>query len=253
MAAISAEQISVAYEVGRDWLGGKIGRTDAVRELVDRTGINAVSAGDLLQVLKAMLSGDRFTRSISAMGADVYLGKIAKSDGKSAVILALSALNKHIEYYESIQTATMHKLRAVRDAWKDRVSALQAVDEWLPNALEQQVSDMLSKPAAERKKLLPPPGTKPKSSLGQIKVYQRSAAVIAEVLIRAGGVCESCLNPAPFLRSSNARRILKFITRFNLQWAEKIRSRTPLQFVRIAIAVTTSAEYARYGDVFCCH
>lgn len=39
--------------------------------------------------------------------------------------------------------------------------------------------------------------------------YQRNPDVIAEVLIRADGICEQCHSPAPFLRASDGTPYLE--------------------------------------------
>lgn len=210
MAIITNEQVSTAFSAGMDWLADKLTRQEAIELLAGQHAINPVSAGDLLQVLKAMLDGQRFTRSISAPAADIYLAGILEAAGPTALAKAVSALDQHLAYYESIRPVTLHKLRAVRDKW---LAALPdapplGLDD-LSAAFEQEVAALIVAPAAKRRALLPQPGTKPKVSVAQVKVYQRSAAVVAEVLLRAAGNCESCRNPAPFRRASDGSPYLE--------------------------------------------
>ena len=207
MAQITGEQISATYDVGRDWLRGSISRSDAVRNLSSKYGLNAVSAGDLLQVLKAMFAGERFTRSISAPAADIYLGKMATEFDAQTMGNAIEAIDKHIEYYEGIRPVTLHKLRKTREKWATAIAEFSGRN---PSSnFDAEVAKMLAAPASERLKNLPLPGTKPKASFATVKVFQRNAAVAAEVLLRAQGKCETCKQPAPFLRAWDGRPFLE--------------------------------------------
>jgi 5-methylcytosine-specific restriction protein A len=200
VAEISEEQVSAAYTVGREWLTASITRTEAVNLLATEHGLNRVSAGDLLQVLKAMVAGERFTRSISAPAAAIFLKRLNRDHGSDLTLNAVAALDQHIAYYEEIRPVTLHKLRAVTDEWRTAAN---------PAQFEFEVSKMLEAPAAERKGKLPPAGTKPKVSYAQVKVFQRSPAVVAEVLLRAQGNCETCKQPAPFARASDGQPYLE--------------------------------------------
>ncbi len=209
MAIITNEQVSAAFTTGMDWLAGKLGRQKAIELLAGQHAINPVSAGDLLQVLKAMLDGQRFTRSISAPAADIYLAGIHAAAGPAGLARAVSALDQHLTYYEGIRPVTLHKLRAVRDKWLAALPDAPLGLDDLSAAFEQEVAALMAAPAARRRALLPQPGTLPKVSVAQVKVYQRSAAVVAEVLLRAAGHCESCRNPAPFRRASDGTPYLE--------------------------------------------
>lgn len=207
MAAITAQQVAAAYEVGRDWLNGAISRSNAIKTLSDQYGLNPVSAGDMLQVLKAMLAGERFTRSISAPAADIYLNRLSVEGDPLVMKSAIVALDKHIEYYEGIRPVTLQKLRNTCDTW--RTWPVDRTIEEIDAELQKQVATMLAAPAAKRQKGLPPPGTKPNVSYAKVKVFHRSAAVVAEVILRANGKCETCKQPAPFLRARDGRPYLE--------------------------------------------
>lgn len=207
MVKITDAQVLAAYEEGQRWLSGRITRSNAAQILSTQHRLNLVSANDLLQVLKAMLSGERFTRSISAPAADIYLGRIATESDSKTREAAVKALDKHIEYYEGIRPVTLHKLRKTRDKWMAYL-AEDNVENPASN-FDTEVARMLAMPDWQREKYLPPPGTKPKVSFAKVKVFKRSSAVVAEVLLRANGKCETCRQPAPFVRATDGRPYLE--------------------------------------------
>lgn len=57
---------------------------------------------------------------------------------------------------------------------------------------------------------------KPKARVTTVVVFERSADVVAEVLLRAGGVCEICKSPAPFRRASDGTPYLEVHHRIRL-------------------------------------
>lgn len=69
--------------------------------------------------------------------------------------------------------------------------------------LEKSVADALSSSQAQRLARLAHAPKKPTVIKVVTKAFARNADVIAEVLIRAGGACEACGKPAPFLRRSD--------------------------------------------------
>jgi 5-methylcytosine-specific restriction enzyme A len=207
MAVISAEQISAAYDIGNSWLNGSIGRSHAVKSLSEKHGLNSVSAGDLLQVLKSMIDGGRFTRSISAPAADIFLSNMHTKGSPFAAQQGITAIEKHIEYYESIRPVTLHKMRKVVGKWKALLNSDSFTD--AQNQFEREVSTMLELSVSERIAKLPLPGSKPKFGYSQVKTFYRSAAVVAEVRLRAGGKCESCHQTAPFLRAQDGQPYLE--------------------------------------------
>lgn len=78
----------------------------------------------------------------------------------------------------------------------------------LHEELEAQVKKSTSNPSARKKRLATAP-TKPEQIQVTTIVYRRNADVIAEVLERANGICESCNMHAPFTRTSNGTPYLE--------------------------------------------
>lgn len=168
--------------------------------------MNSVSAGDLLQVLRVMTVGARFTRSISASAADHFISGFHRDDGVMTAQNAVVSVEQHIDYYEGLRSVTLSKLRSVVGVWKARLVESAIAD---AESFDLEVTEMLKASPAKRRKNLPPDDNKPKVSYASTKVYHRSAAVVAEVLLRADGHCETCKQPAPFLRASDGRPYLE--------------------------------------------
>lgn len=71
------------------------------------------------------------------------------------------------------------------------------------NELEDSVTKALLDTSSVRQKRLQKANNKPKSKLTSTLTFLRNPDVIAEVLHRANGQCESCENKAPFLKKKD--------------------------------------------------
>ncbi|MFZ7237143.1 HNH endonuclease [Avibacterium gallinarum] len=68
---------------------------------------------------------------------------------------------------------------------------------------EEEVFNAFNSPQAIRRKYLEVSNKKPEKEYYSVAKYKRNPYVVAEVLHRANGVCESCNRKAPFNRKSN--------------------------------------------------
>ncbi|RYG87711.1 MAG: hypothetical protein EON59_06635 [Alphaproteobacteria bacterium] len=75
--------------------------------------------------------------------------------------------------------------------------------------LEKSIKKAQRRSRSERLKRLAEAPKRPISYAVSTTAYLRNPDVIAEVLDRAKGICESCVKPAPFLRSSNGAPYLE--------------------------------------------
>jgi predicted HNH restriction endonuclease len=81
--------------------------------------------------------------------------------------------------------------------------------EKLDQELDQKVKEAQGLSLEERRKRLAESPKQPKKILVNTTMFLRSPYVIAEVLARATGVCESCHASAPFLRGSDGTPYLE--------------------------------------------
>lgn len=69
--------------------------------------------------------------------------------------------------------------------------------------LDEKVKNALNEKPEIRAQKLAHNKTKPNKRTVEILQFERNPYVIAEVLIRANGICEECKNKAPFIRKSD--------------------------------------------------
>ena len=121
---------------------------------------------------------------------------------KSGLDCIYNGVFKFVEYFEEVEGAKWFVLqkRNVGDLiyYKDHL-------EEFDYAVKK--SSMLL--TVERKKKIESLPEKPVRKLAIIEVYDRNPHVVAAVLERAKGICESCNLPAPFLRSKDLTPFLE--------------------------------------------
>ncbi len=204
---IGQAEFAASYSLAREWLAEKLSWSEAASRLETDFGVNSASAGNLLQAVRALHNGEKFTRSISAAAADYFVRRIASNDGASAARLAIRSIERHVAYYEGIQPSKMPKMRATLASLS---ASFADVGLSVGQAeFEAEVARFAAMPAEARAKALPAKGHKPDVTFAQVKIYNRSAAVVAQVLLRAGGICETCSAPAPFKRALNGEPFLE--------------------------------------------
>lgn len=204
MATITRKEFVAAYEVARSREQGGLTDARAKQILANEHGMNLSSANDYLDAYRHMRSGEVFKRTINAAAAKYYLEQIRADFGDVGAALALESLERHIHYYEPVRGARCVSLRDVAGAFRAQVPRSEP-DELvrLQRELEVAVAASMRLPRKARRAKLPELGHKPPTTTVTTIVYVRNPAVIAEVLLRAGGFCEACGNPAPFVRKKD--------------------------------------------------
>lgn len=208
MAEISFIDFSAAYDAGKDWIGGKVTERQAVDRLVEQCGMNRASASDYVRNLRQMLRGEAFHRTLNIPATDFYLRRINTDFGEEAYRNALQSIEAHLDYYECLSTG--HKQPGLRKLLAEHKASLAAeqVDS-INAALEAAVRSSISSPASARRRRLDRAPKKPTKFAATTVLYRRNPDVIAEVLLRANGSCESCLKKAPFKKRSDGSPYLE--------------------------------------------
>ncbi len=98
MAKITKEAVHKAYEQAKLFYDKKIGITKAISELP----IAPNSVRDYIYNYRQMRNGVTYKRAINQYATRYYLNGIYNDNGKQALEIALSALNQHINYYNSL-------------------------------------------------------------------------------------------------------------------------------------------------------
>lgn len=113
MPRITDEMIHAAYDIAKKVFDGVIAQKIGLDHLASQYQMNRNSAADYMHNYKCMLEGRRFPRTSNAYGTEYFLKKIYASGGRAALLNSLSALQQHIDYYESIGNTTLHKQREI--------------------------------------------------------------------------------------------------------------------------------------------
>ena len=109
---------------------------------------------------------------------------------------------KFKEYVRSRGKDEPHKI--LRKYWLKRLDIEECIDDF-----NNQVEKAKKTNCEERRKYLEKANVKPEKNVVSLQVFKRNPYVVAEVLERAGGVCEKCKQEAPFYRASDGSPYLE--------------------------------------------
>lgn len=108
---ITEEMSKEAYLVARKVYQGEMTRDQGIADLTERLGMNKGSASDFVYNLKPMVEGRVYHRTLNYFTTEHYLESIRADFGESTYHKALSALEKHLDYYDSLGQGHQVKLR----------------------------------------------------------------------------------------------------------------------------------------------
>ena len=123
-------------------------------------------------------------------------------NGIAQLKTSVEALWTHIDYYENMRGVNLSKLRKVAIKYEEILNKIETFE-----SIEQEfwtsVTDSLKLSRDSRRKRLESANPKPELVETVIQRYKRNPDVVAEVLSRANGKCESCDCDAPFIRKKD--------------------------------------------------
>lgn len=109
------EQSSItAYKHARRFAKGELSFTEAVDQLVEIEKINRNSAVGLINNLRCMVEGKRYTWTSNLFTTNHYLSNIYNDFGVKGLKNALMSLDEHIEYYEEKRGRSLPGIRELR-------------------------------------------------------------------------------------------------------------------------------------------
>ncbi|MFC1545195.1 HNH endonuclease [Gemmatimonadota bacterium] len=209
MPDISEGAVRDAYSLALSVYDGELSFSTACQTLTEKHGMNKNSAADYVGNVRKLLGGLLYKRTINLSATEYYLDRIFQDFGLFALATALDAVDQHIEYYESVSNARQLRLRGVRDHWREKLGSeipeIEKTEGYFSRALRHSAS--LS--AEKRYKRIRQSRKIPIKVKVTTSVFARSPDVVAEVLHRANGYCESCGQPAPFSRASDGSPYLE--------------------------------------------
>lgn len=199
---ITKDQYSAAFSVAIDFYHGRLTLKTGSDHLNKVHKLNLASARDYMYDFRCMMNGEVFHRAMSADAIDYFLSEIQSQFGLDALKNAVKATELHITYYEALDRGKLYKLRGVVEKYKKKFDAVTNYSD-LERRFQKQVSDSLNITSEARLQRLHSASTKPKQIQVTTTVYIRNPDVVAQVLLKANGICEACLQPAPFIKKSD--------------------------------------------------
>ncbi len=225
MAKITKSQIETCYEQGKNILNGKVSKQDCIALISSETEMKDVSAVMYVDAFMRMIKGEYYSRTINAYATEYYLRNIQNDFGIDIFLNAISAVNKHLDYYQGIGKSGQPGIRAIVDRLSNQIGASSNYEQ-LNNNFYNQVVKSKQDTVSERQIRLKAAKTKPEYLDTSIKIFKRNPDVVAEVLFRAQGICEKCNKPAPFVRARDNTPYLEVhhITRLSQNGDDRVEN-----------------------------
>jgi len=116
---ITHEMTQEAYKVSKEVYFGKISRSKGKMRISENTGMAEGSAQDYITDFLAMMAGERYTRTLNLYATEYFLNSIKTDFGEKAFINAITACQKHVDYYNRLgygkQVKTQELINRLRD------------------------------------------------------------------------------------------------------------------------------------------
>lgn len=205
---ITPVQLAAAFDIAKNVFDRKILKSRAVRVLHEFHGMNEVSAGDLIEIFRSMMTGKIFQRTLSIAGTSYFLARI-EQELPSYLANAVASNVKHLDYYERLSSGNRQpSKRKLIDEWVIRLSNPRDLLEF-EASFTQSVHTALSDSTEIRQNRLKKAAKLPRKIQLLTGVYVRNPDVVAEVLHQAKGQCGRCRRPAPFSRKADGSPYLE--------------------------------------------
>ncbi|MCO4879035.1 HNH endonuclease [Paraburkholderia caribensis] len=196
---INQELFEAGYEIAKNVLNGEVSKSDAKAELMRRFDLPDRTADGYWRCYFCMKLGEKVRNTIKVDAWRFNLEKV-EAEGALPFAFALQVVREHIVYQQTKPKPSMVPgLVALHGEFVKRLASADQLEQ-VYSSLERRI-ELASQDTREarQKRLLKAPTT-PQEQYVLTRTFIRNADVITEVLARAGGYCETCEQPAPFLR-----------------------------------------------------
>ena len=112
MAKITSDMIEEAYKNAKLVYENIISHSKAINNLSE-IDMNPNSSSNLVNNLKCMLEGKKYTRTNSALITNIYLKNILRDFGRDKLQNALYSLKRYIKHYQNLQNTNMKILNEI--------------------------------------------------------------------------------------------------------------------------------------------
>lgn len=203
---LTTAHIQGAYRVAGQVVDQSLALKQGVAQLVTE-GVGATYAQDLINVYRAMRLGRCYHRTINVEATNYFLRQLFEDGGATFLSPAIDATHQHIDYYEKLQKLTLHRKRKVVADLEHLLGG--SVMSHLAEFETQVQAALVDSSEARKARLAARVHVKPERVVLTSTMFVRNPDVVAETLHRAAGVCEVCVQPAPFNRKSNGTPYLE--------------------------------------------
>jgi len=124
---IPSTLFSEIYKVAKDVYNQKRTVNDGAKFLALDNRMKESSARDYIYDFRYLMQGKRFTRTLNAPSMEYLIDGIYTDFGREQLVIALSSLKKHIEYYESKQKGKLWQLRNLYDRYLIKAKAAELI------------------------------------------------------------------------------------------------------------------------------
>jgi 5-methylcytosine-specific restriction protein A len=143
---ITIDVIRDIYSAAKDTNRGITTQADAINKIVDAYKVKRSSVTSYLRNFFHMMNGEEYSRTMNHLATEFYLKNIYSDFGYDKLQNALTALRKHISYYESIRTVTRGGLRSLLEEYgKISDSETQYYPEEITHKIENYSEGSLQK------------------------------------------------------------------------------------------------------------
>ena len=195
---ISETQYEAACDIASKVYAKELTTANGKAILSEQFGLNETSANDFIYDYKRLMEGKVFQRAMSAPAMRHFIEQIFAKHGILGLDNALASLRLHIDYYEGHYDTNMHSMRAVAEEFEYIKTSSDLAK--IKISFDLAVAQSLRDTKADRLHRLSHAEKTPREISVQTKVFVRNPDVVAEVLLRAAGICERCKHAAPFCR-----------------------------------------------------
>lgn len=110
---ITMEMSKGAYEIAKKVYSGQITRNEGKIKINRVTGMNEGSAQAFITIFLAMMNGEEYKRAFNNETNKFLLGSISQDFGEDYYKNALVAVQKHINYYSTLEKGNLTGLQTI--------------------------------------------------------------------------------------------------------------------------------------------
>ena len=191
-------QYEAACDIASKVYAGELTAANGKALLSDQFGLNETSANDYILVYRKLMKGEFFLRGMGKLAMRHFIEQIHAKHGDAGLGQALQSLHSHIESEEKRKGSAMPSMRAIAEEFGHARAPSDLAE--IKISFDLRVTQSLRDTKTARLHRLSRTEKIPREISVQTKIFLRNPDVVAEVLLRAAGICERCKHAAPFFR-----------------------------------------------------